>query len=200
MNPTYYAHKTSLVDPGASIGSGTKIWHFCHIMAGAVIGKECIVGQNVFIGVGVKIGNRVKIQNNVSIYKGVTLEDSVFCGPSMTFTNVINPRSEIERKDEFRKTVVRKGATLGAQATILCGVTIGSYAMIGAGAVVTKDVPDYALVYGVPSKIEGWVCRCGETLSASKAIPKKEVDCPVCKSRYQKVSDGIRPLKENKNV
>lgn len=200
MNPKYYVHETSVVDPGASIGLGTKIWHFCHIMAGAVIGKECILGQNVFIGVDVKIGNRVKIQNNVSLYKGVILEDGVFCGPSMTFTNVINPRSEIERKNEFQKTVVRKGATLGAHATILCGVTIGSYAMVGAGAVVTKDVPDYALVYGVPSKIQGWVCLCGETFCTSKTVSKKEVQCPACGRKYQKKLDGVRLLKGNKDV
>jgi len=200
MNPKYTVHETSIVEPGAVIGAGTKIWHFCHIMPGAVIGQNCILGQNVFIGPRVQIGNGVKIQNNVSIYQGVILEDGVFCGPSATFTNVINPRSDIERKDEFQKTVVRKGATVGANATILCGLTIGSYAMVGAGAVVTKDIPDYALTYGVPAKVEGWVCICGLTLPFPEEAKKKEIRCSTCRREYEKQPNGVRCVKGNKDV
>lgn len=185
MNPNFYVHETAVVEPGAEIGSGTKIWHFCHIMPGAVIGQNCILGQNVFIGPRVLIGNRVKVQNNVSVYEGVTLEEGVFCGPAATFTNVINPRSEIERKDKFQKTVVKRGATIGANATVLCGVTIGSYAMVGAGAVVTKDLPDHALAYGVPCQVQGWVCVCGETLP-------KDLRCVACGQEYRRQSGGIR--------
>jgi len=158
---TVYVHPTSSVDQGATIGKKTKIWHYSHIMAGAKIGSNCTLGQNVFIGSNVIIGNNVKIQNNVSVYEGVELEDEVFCGPSMVFTNVINPRSGIDRKQEFRRTLVKKGATLGASSIVLCGHTIGSYAFVGAGALVTKDVPDYALVLGLPAQVVGWVCRCG---------------------------------------
>ncbi|RMD94565.1 MAG: N-acetyltransferase [Calditrichaeota bacterium] len=159
-----YIHPSSVVDEPCEIGEGTKIWHFCHIMKHAHIGRNCILGQNVFVASDVKIGNHVKIQNNVSIYTGVELEDEVFCGPSCVFTNVINPRSGIERKDEFQKTLVKKGASLGANCTIVCGTTIGRYAFVGAGAVVTKDVPDYSLVVGVPARPIGWVCECGERL------------------------------------
>ncbi len=185
----YYVHETSVVDAGAVIGAGTKIWHFCHIMPGAAIGKDCILGQNVFIGSGVRIGNKVKIQNNVSVYDGITLEDGVFCGPSMTFTNVINPRSEIEKKDEFRKTLIRRGASLGANATILCGTTVGTYAMIGAGSVVTKDIPDYALAYGIPCRVQGWACLCGETLPST-------LTCKTCGRTYQKEATGITHLEK----
>lgn len=159
----FYQHESAEVDNGASIGEGTKIWHFCHIMPQAIIGNDCILGQNCFVANGVKIGNKVKVQNNVSIYEGVECEDEVFLGPSMVFTNVINPRSDIERKDEYKKTLVKKGATIGANATIICGVTIGAYAMIGAGAVVTKDVPDYALVVGNPAVQIGSVDKEGNT-------------------------------------
>jgi len=149
------------------IGEGTKIWHFSHICSNCTIGTHCVLGQNVYVGPNTKIGNDVKIQNNVSIYEGVELEDDVFCGPSMVFTNVINPRSFIKRSDEFRKTLIRRGASLGANSTILCGVTIGNYALVAAGATVTKDIPDYALVVGVPGRIQGWVSKAGNTLNFS---------------------------------
>ncbi len=161
----YSAHESAFIDEGVVIGDGTKIWHVSHVMKGSNIGKNCKIGQNVVIGPNAVIGNGVKIQNNVSVYEGVVLEDDVFCGPSMVFTNVINPRSAIPRMSELRSTVVKKGASIGANATIICGITIGTYAFIGAGAVVTKDVPDYALVTGCPAKIIGWMCLCGEKLS-----------------------------------
>lgn len=160
----YFIHDSAIVDNGAHIGNGTKIWHFSHIMSDARIGEECILGQNVFIAAHVDIGNRVKIQNNVSVYEGVHIEDDVFLGPSMVFTNVINPRSAVNRKSEFRETFVRKGVTIGANATILCGITIGAYAFIGAGAVVTKDVPDHALVTGNPARQTGWMSEAGGKL------------------------------------
>ena len=158
---SYQAHPTAIIDPGAQIGAGSRIWHFCHVSAQSVLGENCILGQNVFVANGVTLGNGVKVQNNVSIYTGVTCEDDVFLGPSMVFTNVINPRSFVERKDEFRPTLVKKGASIGANATILCGITLGEYCMIGAGAVVTKDVPDFALVTGVPAQQIGWVDKLG---------------------------------------
>jgi|YNPMSStandDraft_1061717.scaffolds.fasta_scaffold03710_6 UDP-2-acetamido-3-amino-2,3-dideoxy-glucuronate N-acetyltransferase len=164
-----FIHPTSIVDPGAQIGEGTKIWHFCHISAGAVIGQGCILGQGCYVGPRVRIGNRVKIQNGVSIYEGVILEDEVFCGPHMIFTNVINPRAFIERKKEFRPTRVCRGATIGAGAVIVCGHTIGPYAMIGAGAVVTKDVPAFGLVYGNPARLHGWVDTTGTKLAFDAA-------------------------------
>jgi UDP-2-acetamido-3-amino-2,3-dideoxy-glucuronate N-acetyltransferase len=160
-----WAHPTACVDEGCSIGEGTRVWHFSHIMPGATLGKRCILGQNVFVANGVRLGDHVKVQNNVSIYEGVELEDYVFCGPSCVFTNVINPRSEIVRKDEYRGTLVKRGATIGANATIICSVTIGRYAFIGAGAVVRADVPDYALMLGVPARQQGWMSRHGHRLS-----------------------------------
>jgi UDP-2-acetamido-3-amino-2,3-dideoxy-glucuronate N-acetyltransferase len=160
----YFVHESSYVDEGAEIGAGTKIWHFCHVMSGAKIGKNCSLGQNVNVGSRAVIGDGVKIQNNVSVYDGVIIEDGVFCGPSCVFTNVINPRSFIERKHEYRKTLVKRGAAIGANATILCGVTIGEYALVGAGAVVTRDVPDYALVYGNPARVRGSVSKNGDIL------------------------------------
>ncbi len=160
-----FIHSTAVIDLGAAIGEGSKIWHFCHIMPSAVIGSNCNIGQNVFIDNHVQVGNRVKIQNNVSVYNGVTLEDDVFVGPSAVFTNVINPRSFIERKTEFKPTLVQKGASIGANATIICGVTIGRYALVGAGAVVTHDVPSYALVTGVPARQTGWVSEAGLALN-----------------------------------
>ena len=161
---SYTAHSTAIVDDGAQIGEGTRLWHWVHVCARAVIGRNCSLGQNVYVGNDVAIGDGVKIQNNVSVYDRVTLEDYVFCGPSMVFTNVVNPRSEIERKHEYRPTRVRRGATLGANCTIVCGITIGEYAFIGAGAVVVADVPDYALMVGVPARQIGWMSRHGERL------------------------------------
>ena len=160
----YQAHETAIIDEGATIGNGTRIWHWTHICAGAVIGQKCSLGQNVFVGNKVVIGNNVKVQNNVSVYDNVTLEDDGFCGPSMVFTNVYNPRSAITRKNEYRDTLVKQGATLGANCTIVCGITIGKYAFVGAGAVVNKNVPDYALMVGVPARQIGWMSRFGERL------------------------------------
>jgi UDP-2-acetamido-3-amino-2,3-dideoxy-glucuronate N-acetyltransferase len=170
----YFVHPSSFIDENVKIGKGTKVWHFCHILKNTEIGENCIFGQNCMVGPNVKIGNKVKVQNNVSIYEGVEIEDEVFCGPSMVFTNVINPRAFIERKAEFKKTIVKRGATIGANATIVCGVVIGRYALIGAGAVITTDVPDYGLFLGVPAKQKGWVCKCGNTL-------KFENDYSKCK-------------------
>lgn len=160
----YQVHETAIIDNGATIGAGSRIWHWTHVCAGAVIGKDCSLGQNVFVGNKVVIGNNVKIQNNVSVYDNVTLDNDVFCGPSMVFTNVYNPRSAITRKDEYRDTLVKQGATLGANCTIVCGVTIGKYAFVGAGAVINKDVPDYALMVGVPARQIGWMSEYGEQL------------------------------------
>lgn len=168
-----FIHPTACVDEGAVIGAGTHIWHFCHIRAGARIGGNCNIGQNVYIGDGVAIGDGCKIQNNVSVYECVTLEDNVFCGPGAVFTNVINPRAWIKKMDQALPTLVRKGATLGGNCTIVCGVTIGAYAFVGAGAVVTKDAPDYALVIGNPGKQHGWVCECGEKIGENET-------CPIC--------------------
>jgi len=179
----YIVHETAIVDEGALIGDGTRIWHWSHVSGGARIGRNCSFGQNVYVGNRVIIGDQVKIQNNVSIYDNVTLEDDVFCGPSMVFTNVYNPRSAINRKQEYRDTLVKRGATLGANCTIVCGVTIGRYAFIGAGAVVNRDVPDYALMVGVPAKQVGWMSEYGERLN----IPLEgdaEVSCPHTGTRY----------------
>ncbi len=181
QDPTPFIHPTAIIDAGASIGAHTRIWHFCHVMPGARIGERCNIGQNVFIDNEVVIGSDVKIQNNVSVYKGVMVEDDVFLGPSMVFTNVINPRSFIERKSEFKTTIVRKGASIGANATIICGIEIGSYAMIGAGAVVVDAVPPYALVVGNPARRIGWVSRVGNTLNfSSEGI----AICEVTGQRY----------------
>ena len=162
MEKKYFVHESSYVDEGAEIGEGTKVWHFTHIMSGAKVGKKCSIGQNVNIGGKAIIGNGVKIQNNVSLYADVVIEDDVFCGPSCVFTNVINPRAFIERKHEYKQTLIKKGASIGANATIVCGVTVGEYALIGAGSVVTKDVPPYALVYGNPARVHGSVNEAGE--------------------------------------
>ena len=181
MDKAYFVHESSYVDEGCEIGADTKIWHFSHIMKGCVIGKGCNIGQNVVISPGVILGDGVKIQNNVSVYTGVICEDGVFLGPSCVFTNVINPRAFIERKSEYRRTVIHKGASIGANATILCGHDIGRYALVGAGSVVTRDVPDYAMVYGVPAKVHGYVCQCGEQIAftAGQAI------CPACGKTYR---------------
>ncbi len=187
------AHQSAVVDEGADIGRGTRIWHFSHVSASAVVGENCVLGQNVFVGNRVRIGNRVKIQNNVSVYEGVVLEDDVFCGPSMVFTNVINPRAFVERKDEFRQTHVGRGASLGANCTVICGVSIGEYALVGAGAVVTRDVPAYALVTGVPAVQAGWVSRAGEKLD----LPLRggcQARCPRTGERYALVGARLAPL------
>lgn len=168
MKEDFFVHESSYVDEGCKIGKGTKIWHFSHIMPNSEIGENCSIGQNVNIGSKAKVGNGVKIQNNVSVYDDVILEDDVFCGPSCVFTNVINPRAFVVRKDEYRETRVKKGASIGANATIVCGVTLGEYSFIGAGSVVTKDVPPFALMYGTPAKQHGWICKCGEKLPESK--------------------------------
>jgi UDP-2-acetamido-3-amino-2,3-dideoxy-glucuronate N-acetyltransferase len=184
MKRTYEAHSTAVIDPGCTIGLGTKIWHFCHVMSGAEIGDRCSLGQNVFVADGVRIGDNVKIQNNVSLYTGVELEDDVFCGPSCVFTNVINPRSQVVRRDEYRKTLVHRGATIGANATIICGITIGRYAFIGAGAVVRQNVPDYALMLGVPARQHGWMSRHGHCLTATMV-------CPESGWRYMEIKPGV---------
>jgi UDP-2-acetamido-3-amino-2,3-dideoxy-glucuronate N-acetyltransferase len=177
---SYFVHESSFVDEPCTIGEGTKIWHFCHIMKDSVIGRKCNIGQNVVVSPGVRMGDNCKIQNNVSLYTGVILEDSVFCGPSMVFTNVSNPRSEVVRRDEYKTTLVKHGASIGANATVLCGITIGAYAFIGAGAVVTRDVPDFALVVGNPARRSGWMCRCGIKL----AVDDGAVHCRACQTAY----------------
>lgn len=188
----YFAHETAVLDEGCHIGDGTRIWHFTHVMAGAVVGKNCVLGQNVMVANRVTIGDNVKIQNNVSVYEGVTCEDDVFLGPSVVFTNVINPRAFIERKHEFRPTLVKKGASIGANATIVCGHTVGRYALVGAGAVVTHDVPDYALVTGIPAKQIGWVSEFGCHLdfeNDDKAV------CAESGQTYQLTNNQVRRIK-----
>jgi len=189
-----FVHPTATVDDGAAVGRGTRIWHYCHVMSGARIGASCVLGQNVFVGGAAVVGDRVKIQNNVSVYDAVTIEDEVFCGPSMVFTNVLIPRAFIERKAEYRPTRVRRGATLGANCTILCGHTVGAYALVGAGAVVTHDVPDHALMLGVPARREAWVCRCGVTLM--DGAPDGLLFCPACGARFRRRGDTLQPLAE----
>ncbi len=181
-------HETAIVDAGAEIGEGTRIWHWVHVSAGARIGERCSLGQGVYIGNDVEIGNNVKIQNNVSVYDAVSIEDDVFCGPSMVFTNVYNPRSAIVRKSEYRPTLVRKGATLGANCTIICGITIGEYAFVGAGAVVNRDVQPYALMVGVPARRVGWMCSSGVQLRGSGIITSE------AGLRYEITENGCRPI------
>ena len=183
-----FIHESSFVDEGAQIGKCTKIWHFSHIMSGAKIGKNCSIGQNVYVGGKAVIGDNVKIQNNVSVYDNVYIEDDVFCGPSCVFTNVINPRAFIERKNEYKDTIVKKGASIGANVTILCGVTLGRYCFIGAGAVVTKDIPDHSLVYGCPARHHGWVCECGVILD-------EKLHCTGCGKDYKKTATGLQEKK-----
>jgi UDP-2-acetamido-3-amino-2,3-dideoxy-glucuronate N-acetyltransferase len=185
-----FVHETAIVDPGCEVGKGTRIWHFTHVIKGSRIGEDCNIGQNVVIGPEVTIGNRVKIQNNVSVYDGVTLEDGVFCGPSMVFTNVYNPRSYIPRKNELRPTRVKEGATLGANCTIVCGHAIGRFAFVAAGAVVTKDVPDYALMAGNPAMLKGWMCRCGVRLH----FEEDHAACDVCGASYSMGQSGVRAI------
>lgn len=188
----YFIHPSAVADEGCEIGTGTRVWHFCHLMAGSHIGSDCILGQNVYVDRDVEIGNGCKIQNNVSVYRGVTLEDRVFCGPSVVFTNVINPRAFIERKAEFRPTLVRTGATLGANATIVCGLTVGAYALVGAGSVVTRDVADFALMLGVPARRSGWVCRCGVSLPTGENGDL--LVCPACGDQYRLASGELSAL------
>ena len=183
--PAFWKHPSAVVDDGATVGEGTKIWHFCHVMPGAVIGRRCSLGQNVFVAGGTSMGDGCKIQNNVSVYEGVRLGDDVFCGPSMVFTNVVNPRSHVSRKDEYRATNVGRGATFGANSTVVCGHDVGRYAFVAAGAVVTKDVPDFALVMGVPGRVVGYVCACGVKLPPTAARVKSEPRCTACSARYR---------------
>ena len=189
IHPAAFVHESAYVDDGAQIGAGTKVWHFCHILGGAIIGERSSLGQNVVVMSGTRIGSNVKIQNNVSIYEGVELEDDVFCGPSMVFTNVMNPRSHVSRKNEYRRTLVKRGASIGANATIVCGATLGEYAFVGAGAVVAKDVPAYALMVGVPARRIGWMCQCGERIADSG-----NDTCRVCGSTYELVDGAVRQM------
>jgi UDP-2-acetamido-3-amino-2,3-dideoxy-glucuronate N-acetyltransferase len=191
----YFVHESSYVDSPCRIGAGTKIWHFCHIMADSVIGRHCNLGQNVVVSPGCLIGNNVKIQNNVSVYTGVILEDDVFCGPSAVFTNVVNPRSHVSRKDEYRPTLVKRGATIGANATVVCGVTLGQYSFVGAGSVVTRDVPDYGMVYGNPARLRGWMCQCGVRLDRG-VVDAGDVTsaCAACGRRYRHRRGEVREL------
>jgi len=186
----YWCHQTAIVDPGAQIGAGTKIWHWVHVCGGAKIGEKCVLGQNVFVGNDVVIGNNVRIQNNVSVYDAVTLEDDVFCGPSMVFTNVVNPRSHVSRKEEYLRTVVRRGASIGANATVVCGHAIGQYAFIGAGAVVTRDVAPHALVVGTPARRIGWICQCGVRLQPKAGLTK----CASCGAQYRIDEKSCQPI------
>lgn len=187
----YFVHKSSFIDDNVQIGEGTKVWHFCHIQSGAKIGANCSFGQNVNISNNVIIGNGVKIQNNVSVYEGVEIEDFVFCGPSMVFTNDLTPRSKYPKGNEgYKKTIVKYGASIGANATIVCGNTIGRWAMIGSGAVVTSDVPDHALMVGIPAKQTGWVCECG-------AVLKQDFTCPTCQRKYFLFNEQLKELIEN---
>lgn len=185
--PEYFVHPTAVIDSGATVGAGCKIWHFSHVLKGSQVGKKCNIGQNVVIGPDVSVGSDCKIQNNVSVYQGVTLEDGVFCGPSMVFTNIFNPRAHIPRMHEVRQTLVKKGATMGANCTIVCGHVVGRYAFVGAGSVVTRDVPDHALVVGNPARRIGWMCACGEKLGT-------DLRCPVCNAAYVEERFGLRPV------
>jgi UDP-2-acetamido-3-amino-2,3-dideoxy-glucuronate N-acetyltransferase len=190
----WFAHETAVVDDPCSIGAGTKIWHFSHVMKDCSIGAKCNIGQNVVVSPGCTIGNNVKIQNNVSVYTGVEIEDDCFLGPSMVFTNVINPRAFIERKEEYRRTLVRRGASVGANATIVCGVTLGEYCFVGAGAVVTRDVPPYATVYGNPARIRGFTCWCGVQLECGTgAGDAEDVACTACGRRYRRQGHALSP-------
>jgi UDP-2-acetamido-3-amino-2,3-dideoxy-glucuronate N-acetyltransferase len=184
MEKNYFVHESSYVDEPCEIGEGTKIWHFSHVMKNSKIGRHCNIGQNVVISPDVTIGDNVKIQNNVSVYTGVELEDDVFCGPSMVFTNVVNPRSHVSRKDEYRKTLVKRGASIGANATVVCGHTVGRFAFIGAGSVVTKDIPDYALIVGNPGRLAGWMCECGIRLKFSGDAKAQHSTCSACGKQY----------------
>jgi UDP-2-acetamido-3-amino-2,3-dideoxy-glucuronate N-acetyltransferase len=185
--PEYFVHPTAVIDDNVTVGRGSKIWHFSHILSGSKLGEKCNLGQNVMVGPDVVIGNNCKLQNNVSVYQGVTLEDGVFCGPSMVFTNIYNPRAEIRKMDQVRPTRVKKGATIGANATIVCGVTLGRYSFVGAGAIVNKNVPDYAIVAGNPARQIGWACECGERLT-------EDLDCLSCGKQFGKMGEGLEPV------
>jgi len=184
---SWHRHESAYVDEGAIVGAGTKVWHFSHVMGGARIGGKCSIGQNVNVGGKAVIGNGVKIQNNVSVYDDVIIEDEVFCGPSCVFTNVINPRAFVERKSEYKRTLVKRGASIGANATVVCGTTLGEYSFVGAGSVVTRDVPPYAMVYGSPAKVKGWICRCGVKLG-------EDLVCEDCGTKYKKAGEGLAAL------
>jgi len=190
----YFVHESSYVDEGAEIGSGTKIWHFCHVMPRTQIGERCNIGQNVLVASDVTIGTNVKIQNNVSLYTGVIIEDDVFLGPSMVFTNVMNPRSHVNRKNEYLQTLVKRGASIGANATVVCGTTIGKYSFIGAGSVVTRDVPDHALVHGNPARVRGWMCQCGLKLDFISQGDLEVAKCTTCGSSYEKQSQTVKAV------
>ena len=192
----YFVHESSYVDEPCVIGAGTKIWHFSHIMSHCRIGERCNIGQNVVISPDVVIGNNVKLQNNVSVYTGCILEDDVFCGPSMVFTNVTNPRSHVIRKSEYKRTMVKRGASFGANSTIVCGITVGRYAFIGAGAVVTRDVPDFALMVGNPARLRGWMCACGIKLSFSTNGTGERARCASCGAGYLKTGDMVTAVQE----
>jgi UDP-2-acetamido-3-amino-2,3-dideoxy-glucuronate N-acetyltransferase len=194
--PPFFAHESAYIDDGAVIGDGTKIWHFCHLLPGAVIGERCNLGQNVVVMGGVTLGNNVKVQNNVSLYEGVVLEDDVFCGPSCVFTNVTNPRSHVSRKAEYRRTLVRKGSSIGANATIVCGVTLGEYCFIGAGAVVRSDVPAYALMVGVPARRVGWMCQCGIRLQ----LQGGRASCATCGASYEEREGVLQQIDRPRNA
>jgi UDP-2-acetamido-3-amino-2,3-dideoxy-glucuronate N-acetyltransferase len=196
----YFVHESAYVDLPCEIGAGTKIWHFSHVMKDCRIGERCNIGQNVVISPQVTIGSNVKIQNNVSVYTGCILEDDVFCGPSMVFTNVINPRSHVVRRDEYKTTLVRRGASMGANSTIVCGVTIGRYAFIGAGAVVTRDVPDFALIYGNPAKQHGWVCACGVKLPFGHGTGVERQRCTACGLEYSRDATGLTQTEMNSSL
>jgi UDP-2-acetamido-3-amino-2,3-dideoxy-glucuronate N-acetyltransferase len=191
--PDYFVHESSYIDEGAEIGAGTKIWHFCHVMTRARIGERCNIGQNVHVAPEVTIGNNVKIQNNVSLYTGVIVEEDAFLGPSMVFTNVINPRSHINRKNQYQTTLVKKGASIGANATILCGTTLGRYCFVGAGSVITHDVPDYAMVYGSPARVRGWMCQCGEQIKFVEKDGVEMAKCESCGDTYLKQGQLVTP-------
>jgi len=186
----YFVHESAYVDDGALIGAGTKVWHFCHVMPEAVIGRNCSLGQNVVVMSRTRIGNNVRVQNNVSIYEGVVLEDDVFCGPSCVFTNVLNPRSHVSRKAEYETTLVKRGASIGANATVVCGVTLGEFAFVGAGAVITSDVPPHALMVGVPARRVGWMCECGERLRLAGG----GAACVRCGTGYREESGELQRL------
>ena len=192
-NGDYRKHESAYVDEGAVVGAGSRIWHYTHVMPGARIGERCSLGQNVNVGSGAVLGNGVKVQNNVSIYDDVLIEDDVFCGPSCVFTNVINPRSFVERKNEYMKTIVHRGASIGANATVVCGTELGEYCFVGAGSVVTRNVPAYALVYGSPARTHGWVCKCGTKLG-------HELVCSACGTAYDRQGAGLAPQEKRETT